>query len=154
MKGLHSIAMLAALLVTGSGSVAWAQAPCPPEVAEAEKLLASIKTAARPSRSAAAARDKDVQAPRTQDRPEPRSQDVQAPRGQDIQAPKGQDVQAPRGQDIQAPRGYRTAIRARNSTIDSATRLVRDARRACETSDMPRAGANARAALELLNYLK
>jgi hypothetical protein len=45
-------------------------------------------------------------------------------------------------------------MRTRNNTVDSATRLVREARKACDASDMPRATANARAAIELLNYLR
>jgi hypothetical protein len=51
-------------------------------------------------------------------------------------------------------REERLELRDANATVDSATRLVRDARRACEASDMPRASANARAALELLHSLE
>jgi hypothetical protein len=45
-------------------------------------------------------------------------------------------------------------MRTRSATVDTATRLVQEARKACNAADNPRASANARAALELLKYLQ
>ena len=116
---------------------ALAQSSCPPEVEQARAMLASVQ-AQKPSRTAAAARGKEQQ----------------ASRGQDQQAPRGQDQQAPRGQDQQAPRATGADAKARAAMLDTASRLVRDAQGACKADDNPRASANARAALELLTYLR
>jgi hypothetical protein len=136
---LIALGMIALYPATGS-----AQFQCPPVVQQALDMLnAKTQSAAAIPRQLAGARSQDVQVPR--------GQDVQAPRGQDVQAPRGQDVQAPRGQDVQAPRV--PSAQVQSSTLANARRLVNEAEAACKASDAPRATANARAAIELLNYL-
>ena len=136
--------VMTVLMVLGLMSAPVVAQDCPPEVAKAQEMLKSVSTkmkASRPAKTLAGSRGQDVQAPR--------GQDVQAPRGQDVQAPRGQDVQAPRGQDVQAPR----TARLRSTAFSNAGRLVKEAEAACRGKDNASAAANAKAAIELLNYL-
>jgi hypothetical protein len=152
MRSLATLAVAAA--VVASPAVASAATPCPPEVKEARALLTAKTTtgakATQPPKSQAAARGQDTQAPRGQDQQAPRGQDQQAPRSQDQQAPRGQDQQAPRGQDQQAPRNV---AKGRTAALANARKLVNEAEMACKDADGQRASANARAAMELLNYI-
>jgi len=144
--------VMTVLMVLGLMSAPVVAQDCPPEVAKAQEMLKSVSTkmkASRPAKALAGSRGQDVQAPRGQDVQAPRGQDVQAPRGQDVQAPRGQDVQAPRGQDVQAPR----AAQIRSTAFSNAGRLVKEAEAACRGKDNASAAANAKAAIELLNYL-
>jgi hypothetical protein len=137
----------------------------------------------QPSKSQAAARGQETQAPRGQETQAPRGQETQAPRGQETQMPRGQETQAPRGQETQAPRGQETQMprgqetqaprgqetqaprgqetqaprnvaKGRAAALANARRLVNEAETACKDADTPRAAANARAALEVLKYLR
>ncbi len=144
--------VMTVLMVLGLMSAPVVAQDCPPEVVKAQEMLKSVSTkmkASRPAKALAGSRGQDVQAPRGQDVQAPRGQDVQAPRGQDVQAPRGQDVQAPRGQDVQAPR----AAQLRSTAFSNAGRLVKEAEAACRGKDNASAAANAKAAIELLNYL-
>jgi hypothetical protein len=152
--------VMTVLMVLGLMSAPVVAQDCPPEVVKAQEMLKSVSTkmkASRPAKALAGSRGQDVQAPRGQDVQAPRGQDVQAPRGQDVQAPRGQDVQAPRGQDVQAPRGQDVqaprAAQLRSTAFSNAGRLVKEAEAACRGKDNASAAANAKAAIELLNYL-
>lgn len=176
--------MLRTLIAAGLALVtlapaAAAAAECPAEVKTARDLLNETQArerSARRSRALAGSRMPEARRaavtpePRARTLESPRAQDAQAPRGTDAQAPRtgdaapprGQDAQAPRGQDAQAPRGAAddqpsredSASRGRTSALVNAGRLVRDAESACRENDPARAGASARAALELLKYLQ
>lgn len=140
------LSLVPGILIALAPAVSAAQS-CPPEVEQAKKLLGEttkkVRSAQKPRALASARQGAEA----------PRGQESQAPRGQESQAPRGQESQAPRGQESQAPR-MTTAQRGKATGLANARRLVQQAETACKQKDDAQALANAKAAMELLNYVQ